>query len=110
MAGVAPEHNDVVVLNYGLWHGRFGGNPSIIGQSLTLSGTPSTVVGVMPEDFYFPNRATELWRPIALPASGAGRGGHYLGTIARLKPGVSLIACANVANLLLVRASRSAAC
>jgi putative ABC transport system permease protein len=86
----APEHNNVVVLSYGLWHRRFGGDPSIIGQSLTLSGTPSTVVGVMREDFYFPNRSTEFWRPIALPATGAGRGRHYLGTIARLKPGVSL--------------------
>jgi putative ABC transport system permease protein len=86
----APDHNNVVVLSYGLWQRRFAGDPSIIGQSLTLGGTPSTVVGVMPEDFYFPNRSTEFWRPIALPATRAGRGGHYLGTIARLKREVSL--------------------
>ena len=66
-----PGGERVVLLGHGLWQRRFGGDPSIIGQSLTLSGTPSTVVGVMPEDFYFPNRSTEFWRPIALPPAGA---------------------------------------
>ena len=44
----------------------------------------------MPEDFYFPNRTTEFWRPLGLNPANAARGAHYLATIARLKNGVSL--------------------
>jgi putative ABC transport system permease protein len=86
----APAQNTVVVLSHGLWQRRFGGDPALIGRSLTLNGTPSIVIGVMPEDFYFPNRTTEFWRPLALPATGAPRGAHFLSTIARLKREVSL--------------------
>ena len=43
----------------------------------------------MPPGFFFPSRDVELWRPIALNPANATRGGHFLGVIARLKPGVS---------------------
>jgi putative ABC transport system permease protein len=85
-----PKQNNVVILTHGMWQRRFGGDPQILGRTITLSGEPSTVIGVMPEDFYFPNRTTEFWRPLGLNPANATRGGHYLATIARLKNGVSL--------------------
>ena len=81
---------NVIILSHGLWFRRFGGNPNIIGQSINVSGTPVTVVGVMPEGFYFPSRTAEFWRPMMVNPANAPRGAHFLGVIARLKPGVTL--------------------
>jgi putative ABC transport system permease protein len=81
-----PGKNNVIVLSYGMWQRRFGGDPAVLGRTLTLTGEPVTIVGVMPPDFYFPSRETELWRPVALNPASATRGGHFLAVIARLKP------------------------
>ena len=85
-----PGKNSVVIMSHGAWQRRSGGDPSILGRTLTLDGAPATVVGVMPPDFYFPTRATEYWTPIALDAANAPRGAHYLGVIGRLKPETSI--------------------
>jgi predicted permease len=80
----------VIVLSHSLWQRRFGGDTGIIGQSLTLSNHPYTVVGVMPAHFRFPGREQEFWVPMAFePDEAAGRGDHYLSVVARLKPGVT---------------------
>lgn len=87
----------VAVLGYGLWQRRFGGQPSVIGQTITLSGLKFTVVGVMPPNFQFhikqrsgTGRPAEVW--ITLPM-GTGNTenerGRFLSTVARLKHGVS---------------------
>lgn len=155
----APGKDNVVILSHGAWQRRFGGDRQVLGRSITLSGMPVTVIGVMPAGFTFMGDV-EYWRPLALGANPS-RGGHFLGVIGRVKPGVTvqqanaemkaiserlatqypdksagesaeviglrdsvvagirpalltlfaavgvviLIACANVANLLLVRAS-----
>ncbi len=62
----APGKDDVIILSHGMWQRRFGGDPAILGKSVTLSGTPVTVVGVMPAGFSFIADA-EFWRPLALP-------------------------------------------
>jgi len=51
--------NRVVVLSHSFWQNRLGGRRDVVGTSLTLSGTPYTVVGVMPADFRYP-ALTEL--------------------------------------------------
>ena len=83
------DANNVVVLSHGLWQRRFGGDPAVLGRSVAMSGTPVTVVGVMPAGFRLPNDEAEFWRPLGLPAS-ATRGGHFLGVIARVKDGVTV--------------------
>jgi putative ABC transport system permease protein len=85
-----PKQNSVIVLSHGMWQRRFGADPNILGRTVTLSGSPATIVGVMPAGFYFPSRETEFWRPIALDPPKATRGGHFLAVIARVKSGVSL--------------------
>ena len=86
-----PGANQVVIMSYGLWQRRFGGDPGIIGKPINLNGKSFTVVGVMPRSFQFPTRNDQLWIPIAFDAKEAGnRGAHYLEVIARLKPGITL--------------------
>ena len=81
----------VVLLSYGLWQRRFGGDPGIVGKSLTLNGESYIVVGVMPARFQFPSSDDAVWVPIALTTQqAANRNRHYLEVIARLKPGVTL--------------------
>jgi len=85
-----PGAPAVVVLSHSMWQQRFGGDPGVIGRSITLNGVPVTIIGVMPAEFYFPTRTPEFWRPLALNPANASRGGHFLGVVARMKPGVTL--------------------
>jgi putative ABC transport system permease protein len=57
--GAAP----VAILRYSFWERRFGKDPAIIGQTIRLKGVPTTVVGVMPPGFSFPQNQ-ELWVPL----------------------------------------------
>jgi hypothetical protein len=54
----------VIVLSHGLWVRRYGGDPGVIGRTLTLGGMPAEVIGVMPDDFAFPDAVPELWIPL----------------------------------------------
>ena len=79
----------VVILGYGLWQRRFGGDSAIIGRTVTVNLRPYTVVGVMPRGFAFPERG-QAWIPF-VPARNEERGNRgYAGAIGRLKPGVSV--------------------
>jgi putative ABC transport system permease protein len=82
----------VAILSYGLWQSAFGGNPAVIGTPVVLSGRTHDIVGVMPRDFVFPGRDVQLWLPVAYKPSvfTNARRPHWLGVIARRKPGVSL--------------------
>jgi predicted permease len=159
----------VAIISHRLWQREFGGDPQVLGKSLTLNGRPVMVVGVMPADFEFPGGANmipglqfatrnDIWMPLAMNADERkNQGSLNLAVLGRLKPGVTigqaqnelraietslplgtigytvnlvplqkqmvgniqrlllvllatvafvlLIACANVANLLLARAS-----
>jgi putative ABC transport system permease protein len=86
-----PGTQRVAVLSHRLWQRRFGGDPSIIGKTLTLNDESYTVVGVMPARFQFPANDDELWVPISFTAQeAANRNRHYLEVLGRLKPGVTL--------------------
>ncbi len=82
----------VAVLSYGLWQRRFSADPNVIGRMLVLNGASTTVVGVMPADFRFPQQV-ELWIPFVFTSNelaNTNRGSHYLRVVGRLKPGVSV--------------------
>src|SRR3989440_3349374 len=85
----------VAVLSYDLWQGRFGGDPAILGKTLSLTAGVFTVVGVLPHDVAYPTWATEqLYMPIAAVAATdralAQRGFHAdCRIIGRLKPGMT---------------------
>jgi predicted permease len=86
-----PDGRDgVVVLSYGAWRGRFGGDPQVIGRQLTMDGKPRTVIGVMPENFQYPPLAT-MWAPFGFDnEERARRDLHRMRVIARLKDGIPL--------------------
>src|SRR6266513_3121368 len=83
----------VVLLSHSLWQRRFGSDPAVIGLALSLNGESYTVIGVMPRLVQLPgfaNRKDQLWVPIAFsPEEAAQRGNHFLGVVARVKPGVT---------------------
>lgn len=82
----------VVVLGHGLWQRRFGSDPNILGQTITLSGNLHTVIGVLPSGFRFPIELSEaeLWTTTAHDGGNlTERGAHTNDVIARLKPGIT---------------------
>jgi putative ABC transport system permease protein len=88
-----PGNQFEVVLSYGLWKRRFGGDASVLGRHIQLDSKTYAVVGVMPAGFQFaPFWAThtELWAPLALGPRAAERGANTLRVFARLKPDVTL--------------------
>ena len=86
------EHDQVVLLSHALWQRRFGADPSIINKKITLDNQPVTVIGVMPAGFQFPEKDTELWRPLALSPdllNEDNRGSHFLNVTGRLSPNIT---------------------
>ena len=84
-----PNGPKAVVLSEGLWTRRFGRDPGIVGRAITLDGAPHTVVGIAPAAVDIPTKS-EAWVPLALEITEDQRGGHWLSTLGRLKPGVTL--------------------
>jgi putative ABC transport system permease protein len=83
--------NNVVILSHGLWQRRFGGDPQILNQTVTLDGQSYTVIGVMPAAFQFMDRTNELWTPMAFTVQQTQNyGGHSLAAVGQLKPGVTV--------------------
>jgi predicted permease len=84
-----PGRQYEVVLAHRYWQGRFGANPDIIGRSIRLNGAAYTVIGVMPGE-PFDSWRTEVWTPLAFEPKDMTRDYRWLGSWARLKPGVTL--------------------
>jgi putative ABC transport system permease protein len=80
-----------VVLSYGLWKARYGGDPSLVGRTIRVDGADFTVIGVMPRDFewQFWSGPRQLWVPVGYTRTDFGRGDNSFLSIARLKPGVT---------------------
>jgi predicted permease len=81
-----------VLLSYSAWQERFGGRKSVIGETLSLSGVPMTVIGVLPPEFHFaPRGNAEIWATLTPDdPCNMRRSCHSLNGVARLKDGVSV--------------------
>ena len=88
-----PGNDRVIVVSHGFWARRLGSDPAVVGRPLTLNGEPFEVVGIMPEGFTYPaERNLDVWVPLSVfgpDAIGRSRGSHFLGVIARLRPGAT---------------------
>ncbi len=97
-----PGASPAVVLSYGLWQRRFGGDPAVLGQTIRLDRQDAVVIGIMPQRFDFP-KGTELWTPLRLDeAEQRQRINLAIVTIvARAKAGVSAAQVASEMNRLM---------
>src|SRR5262249_13673173 len=85
----SPDGAAVVILSHGVWQRRYGGGPADGGRSVLVDGKPTTVVGVMPPRFQFPELA-QLWLPVTPATYKEPRADRGLGVYARLKPGAAV--------------------
>ncbi len=88
-----PGAPETVVLSHNFWKSRFGGDPAVVGRSIRIDNKPVTVIGVMPEGFYFPSPKVLAWTPFVItPAQREDneRGTEFSTMIARLKPGATV--------------------
>lgn len=83
-----PGGPAVALISHRLWNEHFGGDRDVLGEILTLGGTPHEIVGVMPEGFRFSHYGL-IWTPLQIDPS-APRDVRSLAVIARLRPGVDL--------------------
>jgi predicted permease len=87
----SPGANGTVLLSWGLWKRRFGGDPAILNQTIDLDARPYTVIGVMPGWFDFPEPSTQLWTPVYHDEPEEAMrsvSDHMFRVVGRLKPGV----------------------
>jgi predicted permease len=83
----SPNGGHVVVLSYGLWKRRFGGNPNVVGTNIQLEGQPYLVVGVIGQEFVT-KAGGDLWLPYQFDLSSQDMA-HYFVVAARLKSGIT---------------------
>ena len=87
-----PGRDHEALLSYGLWRRVFGADPSAVGRTIDIDGVPTTVVGVMPAGFDYPNES-EIWEPLSFSPddlSENSRGSHGMEVLGRIKPGLSM--------------------
>ncbi|HEX3186620.1 MAG TPA: ABC transporter permease [Pyrinomonadaceae bacterium] len=85
-----PGKDVSAIISYSLWQRRYGGDPNILNQTITINNFPFVIVGVMPQHFNFP-KAGEIYAPLELtPEVASNRLTHQYYVIGRLKPGVSI--------------------
>jgi putative ABC transport system permease protein len=93
-ADEAAATPDVMVLSHGLWRRRFGGDPNVVGRTITANNRPFTVVGVMGPDFSFLGPRYQFWVPLPLRGPNPDnlpitRSSRYVQVLAKLNPGVT---------------------
>ncbi len=83
-----PKGERVLVISYGLWQRRFGGQTDVLGKTVALDDEPYTIIGVMPQGFWFDGR--DCWFPFPFNFGEVARNsGRSFVVLAKLKPGIS---------------------
>jgi predicted permease len=99
--GSLSGRSTTVMLSYGYWQRRFGGDRSVIGRNITVDATARQIVGVMPRGFRIVNADFDLIEPLAFARNGLPLAGFAFNGVARLKLGVAITqANADLAHLL----------
>jgi putative ABC transport system permease protein len=97
-----PNGAHVAVLSYGLWQRRFGGDRSIVGESIPLSGVPTTIVGIVGPSFVTDfDTPTDIWLPFQIDPNSVDHG-RFFDMAAKLRPGITI----DMANAQLALATR----
>ncbi len=114
--GVAPmlgrwftgnENPDSVILSAALWRRFFHADPNVISSRVEIVGGAVTIVGVLPDEFWFANRQIEFWRPLRFTAAQtANRADRPLTVVARLRPSTTSLAVQHEARDIAARLSR----
>lgn len=96
-----PHGAKAVMLSYGYWQRRFGGDRSVIGRNITMDAQPWEIVGVMPRGFRLVNADFDVIVPLAFDRNKQILAGFGYQGVARLKPGVTIAqADADIARLI----------
>jgi len=97
-----PNGAHAAILSYGLWQRRFGGDRSIVGRSIPLSGVPHTVIGIVGPGFSSElDTPPDIWLPFQIDPASADHG-RYFNIVGRLRPGVTI----DMANAQLALATK----
>src|SRR5688500_8067362 len=80
----------VLVMSDRLWRRRYNADPNILQRTVSVQGTPYTVLGVMPPGFSFMDKTVDLWAPVGFTQASRTPRGRSLSVVARLKPGVTV--------------------
>jgi len=98
----SPGTPETVLISYGYWHQKFGGDPTVIGRSITADGKPRQIIGVLPRGFHFlDEKDAAIIAPFKWDRSKMKLGNFSYRALARLRPGVTMEqASADVARML----------
>ena len=87
----------VIVVSYGLWQRRFGGDAQIVGKQILVNEQPATIIGVMPDTFGWhirrnsrARKPADIWMPLQITNDLRERHGRFASAVARIKPGVTM--------------------
>jgi putative ABC transport system permease protein len=101
-----PGATPVALLSYATWQTEFGGDRSVLGRSIDLDDKPTTIIGVMPPRFTFPEAGVDAYTQLQLDREKPwARNNHYLPTIARLAPGATLRSAQSEMDVLAARST-----
>ncbi len=88
-----PGRDHVLLLGDGFWKRRFGGDPDVVGKTMTINGNSYEVVGVLPEDLWLPSGDRDVYSPIAFTQemkSPDRRGSEFLAVVGRVRGGTTI--------------------
>jgi hypothetical protein len=107
-AGFPPDvfysRDRLVLMSHRLWESRFSSDATIVGKTIRLNDDQFTVAGVLPRGFDFPGD-TDLWERLSWDLTRHSRGAHFMETVARMQPGVTLAAAQRELDALTGRLS-----